>query len=835
VTPERWKQVKQIFGDALATEEPRRAEWLAEHCSDPELRREVESLLAAHANESAIVDMPAAAYVTGTAFRAGAEQWIGQRLGPYEITALLGHGGMGEVYRARRVDAEYDKEVAIKLVPAGYQAEFVLQRLRTERQILATLEHPNIARLIDGGASAQGVPYLVMELVEGVPIDKYCEELSLERKLDLFREACGAVSYAHQRLVVHRDLKPSNILVTGDGEVKLLDFGIAKLLRPSAGDLTQPPAATMMQTFTPGFASPEQVLGKPITTASDVYSLGVLLYLLLTGRSPYRGKLDTTQDAIREICESEPQAPSAALKAASRAAPRLPHDLDAICLRALRKEPEKRYSSVEQLSEDIHRFLRGQPVSARGAQFGYRFGKFFRRHRLEMVAAGLVVLTLIGGIVFSMREARLAEAQRIRAEKHFQSVRKLADTFMFKVHDAIAPLPGSVEARGLLVETALEYLNTLAPEAGDDPALQLDLAKAYSKVGDYQGIAYGPNVGKQKEAVASYAKSIELADHVLAAVPDNVDAQQVLGLSLRAQARLLLMVGETEGAIGDSARSVRIFQELAKRQPGVASSRNLANALIAQATILDYTGDEPGTKEANRAAIAIMEELHRQFPDDREITAQLSVAYSTHASTLLGPARDEAALDEQLAAHRKSLAVSESVVKGATTPDVNAIRSLLADHINLAQTLILKDRFAEAYEHCQRGRELMRQLTADTKNAQNSIDTVLQENHCARALRGMGQFDEAERIAKSNYAILERLEKENDNLYVTFHFGVSLDLMGSASERRGQWARAREQYETALERFKVVSEAVTLDYNDGNLIDHAREGLARAEAKLAGS
>ena len=247
MNPESWQRLKALFADAMAVEASRRDAWLDEHCvGDADLRAELASLLAAHDRESAVVDQPATAYITGGAFAAGTLQWIGQRLGPYEIVALLGHGGMGEVYRARRVDAEYDKEVAIKLVPAGYQAEFVLQRLRTERQILATLEHPNIARLIDGGASAQGIPYLVMELVEGIPIDQYCAGLPLEKRLDLFREACGAVSYAHQRLVVHRDLKPSNILVTADGHVKLLDFGIAKLLRPSASDLTQPPAATVM-------------------------------------------------------------------------------------------------------------------------------------------------------------------------------------------------------------------------------------------------------------------------------------------------------------------------------------------------------------------------------------------------------------------------------------------------------------------------------------------------------------------------------------------------------------------------------------------------------------
>jgi tetratricopeptide (TPR) repeat protein len=474
-------------------------------------------------------------------------------------------------------------------------------------------------------------------------------------------------------------------------------------------------------------------------------------------------------------------------------------------------------------------------VGARGAQFGYRAAKFFRRHRLEAVAAGLVLLTLVGGIVFSVREARIAEAQRQRAEKHFQSVRRLADTFVFKVHDAIAPIPGTVEARGLLVETALEYLNTLAPEAGDDPTLMLDLARAYTKVADYQGQAYAANAGKLQEAIASYIKSAGLAERVVAANPDNIEGWQELGLALRSQARLHLMIGKTAEAIDTAARAVKIFDDLTKMKPGPESAQNLANAYINQATVLDYTGDEPGTRKANESAIAILEGVQRQFPDDRDVTARLAVAYSTYANTLLGPGRDEAALDAQLAAHRKSLAITEMIFREATSPDVDKIRALMADHINLAQVLILKNQFREANEHCKAGRELMRQLTVDAKNAQSSIDQVMLENHCARTYRGLGDYDEAERIARSNYAILERLEKENDNLYVTFHFGVALEMMGSASERRRQWARAKEQYETALKRFKVVSDAVTLDYNDGNLIERAREGLARVEANFARS
>ena len=822
MTPERWQRIKQLFGAAVALESENRAAFLAESCmDDAELRAEVESLLA-HSHENAVVDLPAAAYVTGSAFRFGAEQWIGHRLGPYELTSLLGHGGMGEVYRARRVDAEYDKEVAIKLVPAGYQAGFVLQRLRTERQILATLEHPNIARLIDGGASPQGIPYLVMELVDGQPIDRFCTDLPLERRLDLFREVCGAVGYAHQRLVVHRDLKPSNILVTAQGQVKLLDFGIAKLLRPSAGDVTQPPAATLLQTFTPAFASPEQVLGRPITTASDVYSLGVLLYLLISGRSPYRGSLDTTQDAIREICEAEPEPPQVSA------------DLDAICLRALRKEPEKRYASVDQLSEDVHRHLRGLPVLARGDHFSYRAGKFLRRHRLEIAAAGLVLLSLVGGVVFSLREARIAEAQRARAEQHFRSVRDLADTFMFKVHDAIAPLPGSTEARTLLVDTALRYLNTLAAEAGDDLSLQLDLARAYFKLGDAQGQAYGASEGKQPEAVASYRKSAELCDRILAVNPDNPPALLVLGASLRAQSRVVLQLGETQAALEASTRAVQVSERLLSLSPGRESEIQSARTHASHSLTLDYTGHEAEAAEHIQRAVQIFERLRAQDPDDLKLASDLATAYGIAASTPLGPQRDDQALAAARVYYRKSLALDQLVFDRSpdAARDMAKVRGVLVSNMNLASTANLSGDFQEAMVRCQKAQELIQLLRVDAKNAQTDIDDAMTAGHCARTLRGLGRFDQAESAARENLAALNRLASGGGNLHVQFHLGIAKELLGSVAERRGDCLRALEFYRDALENFGKVTSVITLDFTDLDAVESAKAGFKRCEARV---
>lgn len=310
--PERWQQVREILDRAIALPQGERATYLDKICDgDQDLRAEVESLLASHDQAGSVfLNKPVADLKTALAEPTPRSSWIGRRIGVYQVEAEIGRGGMGEVYRAVRADGQFKKNVAIKVVRGGYDTAAVLERFLHERQILASLDHPNIARLYDGGTTEDGIPYLVMELIEGTPIDLYCEEhdLSIKQRLDLFTQVCAAVQYAHQRLVIHRDIKPSNILVTADGIPKLLDFGIAKLLDPAGGGET-----TMLPAMTPEYASPEQIRGESITTSTDVYSLGVVLYRLLTGRSPYPVNTRTPLDFARVVCELEPTKPSSAL------------------------------------------------------------------------------------------------------------------------------------------------------------------------------------------------------------------------------------------------------------------------------------------------------------------------------------------------------------------------------------------------------------------------------------------------------------------------------------------------------------------------------------------
>src|SRR5947207_8809523 len=518
VTPERWKRVEAVFEQALELPQDQRAAFLQENCnSDAEVRREVESLLSSHERAGNFIDQPSLFFGDDTLRDNGSTLQAGELIGSYRIVRELGRGGMGAVYLAERADEQYKKRVAIKLIKRGMDTDAVLRHFRNERQILAGFDHPNIARLFDGGTTDDGLPYFVMEYVAGLPINEYCaaHKISLVERLKLFREVCAAVSYAHRHTVIHRDIKMSNILVTNDGTPKLLDFGIAKILQPSGG-----PEALMTMTgvrpMTPEYASPEQVRGEPVTTASDVYSLGIALYELLVGRSPYHFTSRSPLDIAREITDTEPPRPSTAVVRGEEAklnatgirnSKALKGDLDNIVLMALRKEPERRYQSVEQFSEDIGRHLTARPVLARKDTTGYRAGKFVRRNKIATAAASLVFLSLLSGIVATTWEAQQAKAEKARAERRFNDVRQLAHSVLFDYHDAIKNLPGATRVRERLVKDALNYLDSLAGEATGDPALQRELAAAYERVGDVRGEAFGASLGDKAAAADSYGKA----------------------------------------------------------------------------------------------------------------------------------------------------------------------------------------------------------------------------------------------------------------------------------------------------------------------------------------
>ncbi len=472
---ERWQQVKALLDAAQERRPAQRAAFLDEMCgSDAALRREVETLLAAYdqAIEAELFEVPA--------FDQGkvSHPMKGRHIGPYRLTEEIGYGGMGEVYLAERADDQFQKQVAIKLIRHGRHSEELLRRFRHERQILAALQHPHIAQMHDGGITEDGLPYIVMAYIEGRPLDQYCDDnkLNITNRLDLFLNVCSAVQYAHQNFIVHRDLKPGNVLVTTEGQVKLLDFGIAKLLDTEAGPGDLPLTQTGMRVMTPAYAGPEQIRGEPITTATDVYGLGVLLYELLTGHRPYDVEGLSPSEVEQVICEAQPGKPSTALTRTDDRMPadlsrkrdtepgrlrkRLAGDLDNIVLKALRKEPARRYASVAELAEDIRRHLAGLPVSARPATFGYRARKFAGRHRWRIGMVATVLALLIGfGLYHTAQITVERDAARIEQQKA-QAVAQFTISLLTASNPEEAA-DGSITARALLDRGAERVENEL--------------------------------------------------------------------------------------------------------------------------------------------------------------------------------------------------------------------------------------------------------------------------------------------------------------------------------------------------------------------------------------
>src|SRR5262245_2912262 len=615
MTPERWRQIEEIFQTVIERPPDERKSLLTQYCGgDAELRHEVESLLD-HQVADAFIQEP----IKGAA-QSLSDDLIGHRLGAYQVARLVGRGGMGAVYEAARADGQYEQRAALKVIKRGMETDFALERFTRERRIMAQLDHPNIARLLDGGTTADGRPYFVMEYVEGRAISEHCEadRLSINEMLKLFRQVCAAVQFAHLHLVAHRDLKPSNILVTKDGTAKLLDFGIAKLLAPdpSLGAVTQ--TETALRAMTPEYASPEQARGLPITAATDIYSLGVVLYELLTNRRPQQFKTYSPAEIERAICETDPPKPSEAVSlrtdAPAKLARQLAGDLDNIVMMAMRKEPERRYQSVEQFSEDIRRHLEGLPVIARNDTISYRAGKFFRRNKLAVTATMLVMLSLMGGVVMANYQAR-------RAERRFQQVRKLANTFLFDFHDKIQNLPGSTEAREMVVKTALEYLDSLAAEAGDDPALEWELAMAYQKVGDVQGDPWDPSLGRPDQAMKSYEKAMALAQKLAVGAKDDLKIQRALARGYFKIGALRAETGDKDNSWDFLRRSVTISEEVARRSGERPDARYLTDCYVRLGDVYLDTGDARAGLEFYRKSLEVSKLWAQKLKDDNTLFA----------------------------------------------------------------------------------------------------------------------------------------------------------------------------------------------------------------------
>ncbi|MGI9087807.1 MAG: protein kinase domain-containing protein [Chthoniobacterales bacterium] len=770
------ERIAELVEAALELAPVERINFLDRECADnSELRAEVESLLKFQAPAREFIEMPAYQIAAETLAEDAGELRAGQELGGYRIRSLLAEGGMGEVYLAE--DAQLGRIVAIKLIKRAFNRAQMIRQFAREERILAGLNHPHIAQLYGGAMTADGLPYFVMEYVEGEPLDQFCAErqMSLAARLQIFRKVCSAVSYAHQHLVIHRDLKPGNIRVTPGGEPKLLDFGIAKLL-DDAADLPEQ-TISLAGVMTPEYASPEQVRGERMTTASDVYSLGVILYQLLTGEKPFRLTSHRPDEVARAITETIPFRPStAAAQNALHQNPRsLRGDLDNIILMAMRREPERRYASVAQLSDDLRRHLDGLPVIARKDTWSYCSGKFIQRNKFALAAAALVAATLLGGIITTGWEARRAESQRARAEHRFDELRRLARSLIFEIHDSVADLPGSTVTRQLIVGRALEYLNSLAQESGDDPSLSRELASAYVKVGNVQGNPNNSNLGDTAGALESYRKAQAICDRLLATNPADTQAQRTLGVVQEKISDVQAAMGNLPAAVANAQRSLGAFTKLAQADPtAIAAQQSLAISLFkagdvfgnpnfpnngdaagalqlyqrARAllqslpasnaddfktqrllglveerlgTMMELSGDVAAARTQYHDSEVIRLRLAQEHPENADAVRDAAVAHEKMANVLAATGDLEAALQ----ARQQSLAIFARLAQ-ADPQNVLAQQSLGISHMHLADLLGAPaspnlGRFQEAIVNYERASEILRKCTdpADAKNRGN--------------------------------------------------------------------------------------------------------------------
>lgn len=565
-----WDRVKYWFNETLEQPAEARDAFVNEHLRElPEIATEVRSLLNALADGDERFE-PSRARTTSSTPPDGAVA-IGADIGVWHVLKRIGEGGMATVYEAVRRDLDMPKRAALKTV-RGRSSDALRHRFSRERRILATLEHPNIAALLDGGTLADGAPWFAMEFVEGVRIDRWCAErqLDLKARVRLILQVCRAVQYAHNRLVVHRDLKPSNILVTTDGTVKLLDFGIAKLIATvELGDET----ATGALMLTTDYASPEQLRGDPVTTASDVYSLGVVLFELLSGMRPFamRGqglrelrRLADTEAPMLTTVVSELSARDAGFPDAERLRAAVHGDLEAIIAKALRKDVAERYSSAERLADDLVAWLESRPVSAQPDSLPYRMRRLARRYRRALLLSGGIVLAAVAVTAALTWQARRTEQQQKLAAQRLTEVRTLAKTLVYDVNDRLADVPGATALRASVVRTALQSLDNASSDAPNDPTLMRELALAYQRAGDVLGNPTAPNLGDLPGAVTAYARAVSIARALVAATPNDVNAMWTLALCTEKAADAEAPSGNVQLALEHQRESLGLFRQIAR-------------------------------------------------------------------------------------------------------------------------------------------------------------------------------------------------------------------------------------------------------------------------------
>jgi serine/threonine-protein kinase len=756
-TREEWSRIEAILDDVLELGPTERAAALDRACGgDRRLREQVDRLVAADSDAASFLETPAAEYAAGLV-RAAADandaiadaEAPGDVVGPYRLIREIGRGGMGRVFLAGRADGQFEQQVALKLVRYGQSGDEILQRFLRERQILARLQHPNIARLLDGGVTSDGRPYFAMEYVVGDPITAYCDArtLSVDARLDLFTAVCDAVQYAHQNLVVHRDLKPTNTLVTSDGQVKLLDFGIAKLLHEedSATDATLTRLGS--GPMTPEYAAPEQVRGDPVTTATDVYALGALVYELLTGRGPHRLKRLTAAEVERAITERDVERPSSAAQPQLRR--ELRGDLDTMVMQALQKEPARRYASAGAFAEDIRRFRKGLPIAARRDSAQYRAGKFVRRHALGVAATGLVLLSLVAGLIGTAWQARVASREAAKAQEVSRFLARL-----FEVADPATANASKITARELLDRGAARIETDLSAQ----PDVQADMMLLLGRI--YRELSVFDRAQPLVERSLALRRSLAGRDDAQVA-----DAMAELG-------RLSLAAGHPDEA-------ERIQREtLALRRARLGPDhRDVGQTMRDLALVLDFRGKYAEAETLQREALALHQRLFGA--EHPEVASDLD--------GLRGILARQGQMQPAAAAARQSLEMRQKL--------------LGPDHLDTATAMNnLATVLREMWELAEAERLFRQVLEFDLRRLGHlHSNTATVTNNLAGVLRDRGQYDEAERLFRTALDLDRQLfgPEHYYNATVLNNLASVLVLKGSNDE-------ADARYREALAMFRGV-------------------------------
>ena len=783
----RWKQIDAIVDGALDLPEEERAAFIAQQCGDDEkLRGEVMAMMGAGAVAGDFLENQGPEFLgeMRSAVRKAADQeedsLIGAHVGPYKLLRPIGKGGMGHVYLAMRDDASYTRYVAVKVIRRGMDTDEILRRFKMERRILASLAHPNIARLLDGGATEDGLSYFVMEYIEGEPITEYCDarKMAVRQRLELFAQVCAAVQFAHRNLIVHRDLKPSNILVTADGTPKLLDFGIAKVLNPDLAGYSMPMTQADVRVMTPEYASPEQMRGGTVTTASDVYQLGVLLYELLTGSRPHRTEGRSRREIEEMVISTEPERPSTAVsqvspdtlskriqrdggpQAAQTLKKTLSGDLDRIALMALRKEPDRRYPSADLFKEDIRRYLDGMPVSAQADTLTYRASKFVRRHKIGVAASAGLAILLVAVTVLAIRFALVTNEQSERialaAAKTEQVSRFLVSTFQWAHPDVARGREVTVHE---LVDRAVEQIDQ---ELAGQPDLQshmlMELGVAYREMGDLEASGQ----------LLQRALAMRRAD---VNTPPLDVAASLFHLGVQRE-----WVGEWDDAEDLLSEALEIRRtELGPADPVVAQSMN------SLAAILSYTGHADRSEQMLREALDILRETKGE--DSREFAeVQSSLGWVVHD---IGLANEDPELLKEAEIMYQASLERQLELLGEEHPNIASM------YTNLGSMMQDTGQYEEAEELHRRGLAIKRRVYGDAHPlVANSI------SHVARALFALGEMAEAEPLFRDVLARhIEQLGP--DHPYVGrdhANLGAFLVAKGEHAEAESQLVRALDVY-----------------------------------------